>query len=61
MDARKRKQIEDRLRQLMQAANLDAKDETVMNVREKRPVQVIRRRKGRPDWHISTELASKPS
>jgi hypothetical protein len=52
MDVSKRKQIEDKLRQLLATANQDRQEPECT----KRPipgaVQVIRRSKGQPDRHI---------
>ena len=52
MEESKRKQLETRLRQLINAANQESKKQGPISPREPGSIQVIRRRKGRPDRHI---------
>ena len=52
MDESKRKQLEMQLRQLITAASNPAKEEQQESRYVNGRVQVIRRRKGRPDRHI---------
>jgi hypothetical protein len=52
MNAAKRKEIETRLRRLIDAADRDSKKPEQNIPRPPGNIQVIRRRKGSPDLHI---------
>ena len=53
MDDTKRKEIETLLRRLINAADQDTKKPERNTPRPPGNIQVIRRRKGRPDLHIA--------
>ncbi len=53
MDDAKRKEIETRLRELINAADRDTKKPERNTPRPPGNIQVIRRRKGSPDLHIA--------
>lgn len=58
MEESKRKQLEAQLRQLLNSANKEAPQSGPNNSAEPGKIQVIRRRKGRPDRHIPENLPS---
>lgn len=53
MEDAKRKEIETRLRRLIEAAERDTKKDESNGPSLSKNIQVIRRRKGRPDLHIT--------
>ena len=53
MEDAKRKEIESRLRQLIEAADRETKKDEQNGPSLPKNIQVIRRRKGRPDLHIT--------
>jgi hypothetical protein len=59
MEETKRKQLEAQLRQLINASNKDTPQAgPIDNVQPGKKIQVIRRRKGRPDRQIPEKLHS---
>ena len=59
MEEAKRKEIETRLRQLIESAGQNPRKELAGNSRMSGNVQVIRRRKGRPDRLIVQKAATR--
>ena len=57
MEDAKRKEIETRLRELIAAADDNTKTQELSGFRTSGNTRVIRRRKGRPDYHITANRA----